>query len=120
MTVSPRKRNDQKKARRLPLFLTVLFLLLMTVPASNFLAAQNPPASPAAPEKDDESLAIPPVELFQEYSDVKIKIAENFRKVATGKMTPEAFYKALSLMEMPDGLEHRHLLMQVKKEIGDY
>ncbi|HOW58740.1 MAG TPA: PASTA domain-containing protein [Candidatus Omnitrophota bacterium] len=111
----------QKSSHQQKIFFAIalipfLAFLIAVIPSGDLFAA-----SPDNPDQEDkDSFQVPPIELFQEYSDVKIKIAENFRKVAAGAMTPETFYHELSRMEMPDGLERRHLLMQVKKEIGDY
>ena len=49
--------------------------------------------------------------------DVRVRIARNLKKVQYKEMTPEAFYKELAVMEMPDGLEPRHVLMQVKRDL---
>ena len=49
--------------------------------------------------------------------DVRVRIAHNLQKILKHQMTAEAFYRELAFMKMPDGLEPRHLLMQVKRDL---
>ncbi|MEA1878055.1 MAG: hypothetical protein U9N86_14470, partial [Bacteroidota bacterium] len=49
--------------------------------------------------------------------DVRVQIARNLQKILNHQMTAKAFYRELAFMEIPDGLEPRHLLMQVKRDL---
>jgi hypothetical protein len=70
------------------------------------------------PHKDDLSWI--PVHFTKNKNDIKVTLTQNLYKVKTGQMTPQAFYKALAKMPMPDGKEPRHILMEIKKDIGRY
>jgi hypothetical protein len=52
--------------------------------------------------------------------DVRVQIAQNLFLVKNGEMSPSTFYKELAKMDMPEHMEPRHMLNQVKKDIFDY
>ena len=55
-----------------------------------------------------------------DHIDVRVLIARNLIEVKKANMSPERFYLELAKMEMPSGMEPRHMLNQVKKDIFDY
>jgi len=48
------------------------------------------------------------------------KIVKLLIDVKNGTMSPETFYQEVSRTDMPPGKEVRHVLMEVKKDIGNY
>ncbi len=54
------------------------------------------------------------------YADAYVAVVNMLVDVKKGILTPEGFYKKVSALEMPPGKELRHVLMEVKKDIGNY
>ncbi|MDD5671463.1 MAG: hypothetical protein PHN49_07480, partial [Candidatus Omnitrophica bacterium] len=52
--------------------------------------------------------------------DVKIKIAENLKKLTAGEIDAATFYRELAVMELPAGRQKRDILQEVKKDIENY
>ncbi|MCA9407636.1 MAG: hypothetical protein KC733_03015, partial [Candidatus Omnitrophica bacterium] len=52
--------------------------------------------------------------------DTRAKIVNLLKDVKEAKITAEEFYQKVSQLEMPAGMELRHVLMEVKKDVGNY
>ncbi len=52
--------------------------------------------------------------------DARMAVVDKLIAVKEGKLSAENFYKEVSALNMPDGKEVRHVLMEVKKDIGNH
>lgn len=78
-------------------------------------------------EKEDEYVPLTDSMLFNAMRaakgpnlDVHMEIVKNLLKVKAGRMSPEKFYKKVAKLDMPPGKELRHVLMEVKKDVGNW
>ncbi len=119
---------------------SLLFALLLCLVVTNSSAeADNPPdpatASPvdgtALPpdgsSPDEEKEKRPTAKLLQAYRtqvtpyfDTRMAIVEMLMEVKGKRLSPENFYRQVSKLPMPEGKELRHVLMEVKKDIGNH
>ncbi len=53
-------------------------------------------------------------------ADTRARVVELLGEVRSGKLDPEGFYQKVSKLDMPPGKELRHVLMEVKKDVGNY
>lgn len=83
---------------------------------------QEPPGIVQKSEEDitNSDLTLAVTAMKGPYVDVKMKIVTKIKEVRQGKLSPEDFYKQVGEMKMPEGKEVRHVLMEIKKDIGNY
>ncbi|MEZ4598286.1 MAG: hypothetical protein R2940_00660 [Syntrophotaleaceae bacterium] len=109
------------------LLIPVLVLVFSVALTLTGLCADSisPPAVPAPrqtpPEKIDDNAFLQAFRVAKRSKvDTRLEIVKKLIQAQSQSFSAEDFYQQVSALEMPDGKELRHVLMEVKKDVGNY